>query len=199
MFWKKIPKKFEFLAKKYDGDELVALDTETSGLDPKKDEILSIAAVPIKGNEIMTSKALYLTLKPSRAIAKESVKIHKLRHCDLQGAMEPKEAIERLLHFIKNRPLVGYYLEFDVDIISRYTREFFGFKLPNRTIEVSGLYHDYKQKIIPQGFIDLRFDTILEDLDIPRFAQHNALSDAVMSALIYLKLQRRRHGKRSGF
>ncbi|MRI58040.1 MAG: DNA polymerase III subunit epsilon [Epsilonproteobacteria bacterium] len=199
MFWKKIPKEFEFLKRKYKGDELVALDTETTGLDPSKDEILSIAAVPIKGNEIMTSEALSLTLKPSGSLTKKSVTIHKLRLCDLQEGLDPKEAIEKLLHFIQNRPLLGYYLDFDVKILSRYTNELFGFKLPNPTIEVSGLYYDYKQKLIPQGYVDLRFDTILEDLDIPSFSHHNALSDAVMSALIYLKLQRRRHGKGSGF
>ena len=198
MFYKRYPKEFAFLAKRYEGEELIALDTETTGLDPKRDELLSIAAIPIQGNEVMVSKALYLLVRPKGSIDKESIKVHKLRSCDLKEAVEPKEAIERLLYFIQNRPLVGYYLEFDMKILSRYTKELFGFALPNRAIEVSGLYYDYKQKLIPQGFIDLRFDTILEDLRLPRFSHHNALSDAVMSALIYLTL-RRHYGKRSYF
>ena len=39
-------------------DEVVVFDTETTGLNPKKDEILSIGAVIVKGNKILTSKSM---------------------------------------------------------------------------------------------------------------------------------------------
>ena len=35
---------------------IYALDCETSGLNPRKDEILSISAVHIKGNKILMKK-----------------------------------------------------------------------------------------------------------------------------------------------
>ncbi len=186
--WRLQDERFDFLFDEEAAGEYVAIDTETTGLDPKSDEIISIAAIVIKGHKIITSKSLHIKIKPTKEINEESIKIHKIRHCDLQEAMEPKEAMERLLYFIKNRPLVGYYLEFDVKMINKYLERFFGFSLPNRCIEVSGLYYDYKQKIIPQGFIDLRFDTILEDLHLPKLKAHNAFNDALMSAMIFLKL-----------
>ncbi len=186
--WRLQDERFAFLFEEEATGEYVAIDTETTGLDPKSDEIISIAAIVIKGHKIITSKSLHIKIKPTKEINEESIKIHKIRHCDLQEAMEPKEAMERLLYFIKNRPLVGYYLEFDVKMINKYLERFFGFSLPNRCIEVSGLYYDFKQKIIPQGFIDLRFDTILEDLDLPKLKAHNAFNDALMSAMIFLKL-----------
>ncbi|BAF69636.1 3'-5' exonuclease [Nitratiruptor sp. SB155-2] len=194
MFWQKwfYRGEFKFLFEPYSGDEIVFIDCETTGLDPKNDEILSIACLPVKKDKILLSKALYLELKPQKDISAQSIKIHHLRACDLQGAMEPKEAIERVLYFIKNRPVAGYYVEFDVKMISKYTKKFFGFTLPNKQIEVSGLYYDYKQKAIPQGFIDLKFDTILKDLNLPKLKAHNALNDTIMSAMIYLKLIKRR-------
>ena len=181
-------KRFEFLFNEDIKKEFVAIDTETTGLNPKKDEIISIAAILIRDNKIITSRSLHIKIKPKKEIDEESIKIHKIRHCDLKEAMEPKEAMERFLYFVKNRPLVGYYLEFDIKIINRYLKNYFGFELPNRKIEVSGLYYDKKQKVIPQGFIDLRFDTILKDLNLPKFKAHNAFNDALMSALIFLKL-----------
>ena len=189
IFKKKIDKRFEFLFdKKVPYDEYVAIDCETTGLNPKKDEIISLAAVLIKDKKILLSKSLYLKIKPKSEIQKESIKIHKIRACELLDALDTKEAIERFLYFIKNRPLVGYYLEFDINMINKYTKKFFGFKLPNEKIEVSGLYYDKKQKIIPQGYIDLRFDTILKDLNIPKFSAHNAFNDALMTAMMFLKL-----------
>ena len=55
-------------------------------------------------------------------------------------------------------------------------------------IEVSEIYFDKKISLIPQGNIDLRFDTILKNYDIPNMGVHNAVNDAIMTAMIYLKL-----------
>jgi DNA polymerase-3 subunit epsilon len=100
-----------------------------------------------------------------------------------------EEAVERFLYYIGNRKLAGYYLEFDVAMINKYTKKMLGITLPNRQVEVSALYYDKKLKRIPQGNIDLRFDTILKDLSLPRLKAHNALNDAVMTAMMYLKLK----------
>ncbi|MBU1642323.1 3'-5' exonuclease, partial [bacterium] len=58
----------------------------------------------------------------------------------------------------------------------------------NKKIEISGLYFNKKIELIPQGNIDLRFDTILRDLKVPNMGQHNAVNDAIMTAMIYIKL-----------
>jgi len=55
--------------------------------------------------------------------------------------------------------------------------------------EVSAIYYDKKIATIPQGNIDLKFDTILRDLALPTLQAHDALNDAVMTAMMYLKLQ----------
>ncbi len=180
---------YEFLFDDAPEKEYVVFDTETTGLDPKKDEILSIGAVRIKENRILTSETFELFLKPSGAIDEKSITIHHIRPCDLEDAIEPLEAVGRFLEFIGSRTLVGYYLEFDVAMIERYIRPWLGISLPNDKIEVSGLYHDYKTALIPQGNIDLRFDKIMQDLKIPNMGQHNAVNDAIMTAMIFLKLQ----------
>ena len=37
--------------------------------------------------------------------------------------------------------------------------------------------------------IDLRFDSLMRDLDLPLWPAHDALNDAVMAALAFLKLR----------
>ncbi len=173
----------------YEGDEVVVFDTETTGLNTKKDEILSIGAVKVKGDRILTSQSFELFLKPSREISSESIKIHHIRPCDLENGIPPLEGAKKFLDFIGNRPLVGYYLEFDMAMMNRLVKPWLGCELPHQQIEVSGLYFDKKIALIPQGNIDLRFDTILRDLKIPRMGQHNALNDAIMTAMVYIKLK----------
>jgi len=182
-------KRFSFLFDEAHEDEIVVFDCETTGLDPKVDSIISIGAVKIKGNKILTNEAIHVFVKQKKQISHESITIHQIRHCDLEEAIDTQEAIEKFLHYIGNRKLVGYYLEFDVAMINKYTKPMFGITLPNKKEEVSAIYYDKKISTIPQGHIDLRFDTILKELDLPKLQAHDALNDAVMTAMMYVKLQ----------
>jgi DNA polymerase-3 subunit epsilon len=181
--------KYAFLFDEAPLNEYIVYDTETTGLNPKTDEILSIGAVKIKENKIITSEKFEIFVKPTKEISEESIKIHQIRNIDLQNGSEPNIALDKFLHFIGSRPLIGYYLEFDVKMINKYLKPYLGIKLPNEQIEVSGVYHDKKIKFIPEGNIDLRFDTIMKDLGLPIFGKHDAINDAIMTAMMYVKLK----------
>lgn len=181
--------RFAFLFDKPHEEEYVIYDCETTGLDPKSDDIISIGAVKIKGNKILTNEAIHIFVKQEKQISHESITIHQIRHCDLDGAVNIETAIEKFLYYVGNRTLVGYYLEFDVAMINKYVKPMFGITLPNKKEEVSEIYYDKKICTIPQGNIDLRFDTILKDLELPNLQAHDALNDAVMTAMMYIKLK----------
>jgi len=181
--------KFAFLFDETHDDEIVVFDCETTGLKPKVDDIISIGAVKIKGNKILTNEAIHIFVKQKKQISHESITIHQIRHCDLDEAIDIEEAMKIFLHYIGSRKLAGYYLEFDVAMIDKYIKPMFGITLPNKKEEVSAIYYDKKIATIPQGHIDLRFDTILNELNLPSLQAHDALNDAVMTAMMYLKLQ----------
>ena len=181
--------RFVFLFDEVHDDEIVVFDCETTGLDPKQDDIISIGAVKIKDNKIFLNDALHLYIKQEKEIDHKSITIHQIRNCDLDGAIPLREAIERFLYFIGNKTLAGYYLEFDVAMINKYTKEMLGITLPNSQVEISSIYYNKKIQTIPQGNIDLRFNTILKELSLPRLHAHDALNDAVMTAMMYLKLK----------
>jgi DNA polymerase-3 subunit epsilon len=181
--------KYLYLFDEYDGDEFICFDCETTGLDTKNDEIISIGAVIIKNNKILSSQKFEKLIKPTKDISKESIIIHKIRECDLQNAQDIDDVIDEFLQFIGNRPLVGYYLEFDMAMVNRYIKPKLGINLPNKQIEVSALYYDKKFKTTPQGNIDLRFDSILKDLNLPILKKHDAINDAIMTAMMFVKLK----------
>ena len=181
-------REFEFLFEEDSSGEYIVFDTETTGLNPKKDEILSIGAVKIKDNRILTSQTFEVYIKNSCEISSKSIEIHGIRPCDLEDAKTTEVAIKEFLNFIGSRPLIGYYLEFDVSMINKYIKPMLGITLPNSMIEVSEIYFDKTIALIPQGNIDLRFDTILQKCGVPDMGAHNAVNDAIMTAMIYLKL-----------
>ncbi|MDB5886847.1 MAG: Exonuclease, RNase and polymerase [Polaromonas sp.] len=187
--------RFRFMWDAAPSDEWVALDCETTGLNVRTDDIIALGAVRIRGNRIMTSECLELLVRPEkRRFSAESVRVHRLREQDVAQGIGADDAMRQLMHFIGSRPLVGYYLEFDVAMINRVLFPMLGMGLPQPKIEVSSLYYDYKFNQLPShargnAAIDLRFDSLMKDLDLPVWPAHDALNDAVMAALAFLKLQ----------
>jgi len=74
-------------------------------------------------------------------------------------------------------------------MINKYLKPLLGISLPNEQIEVSGIYSDYKQNLFNPIEVDLRFDAIDADLDLPILGKHDAFNDANMTAMMYVKLQ----------
>ena len=134
-------------------------------------------------------------MKPTRGVSAESVKIHRLRERDVAQGLPADEALKRLLRFIGSRPLVGYYLEFDVAMLNKVLWPMLGLGLPQPKIEVSGMYYDYRyrtsgiQRSQHHAPIDLRFATMMSTLQLPVRDAHDAINDAVMAALAFVKLR----------
>jgi len=181
--------KYEYLFEKNSDDEYICFDCETTGLNPLEDDIISIGAVLIKNNTIVSSKKFVKFVKPKTKLQEEAIKIHHIRIMDLEEAEEINDVIDEFLEFIGNRKLVGYFLEFDIAMINKYIKPKLGITLPNKAYEVSAIYHDWKIEKIPQSNIDLRFDSIMKDLEIPVLGKHDAYNDAIMTAMIFLKLK----------
>ncbi len=168
--------------------EWISIDCETSSLDPARAEILSIAAVPVRGNLIQRSQALYLKIRPRNPISPGSIPIHLLLPQHLENGLELDEAMKRLLDFIGPRPLIGYYLEFDLALLNRALRPKLGIPLPNEAIEVSGIYYD-RTVTAYRPEVDLSLTSILRELDLPDLPRHDPVNDAVLAAMIFLKLR----------
>ncbi len=180
---------FRFLFDEPPPGEAVAIDCETTGLNTRRDDIVTVAAVLIRGSRILASERFEAVVRPSAKMKAEAIKVHRLREGDVAGGRAMEEVLPELMRFIGPRPLVGYYLEFDVAMVNRHMRRMLGIELPNTRIEVSGLYYERKYGDAPPGTqVDLRFAAILADLGLPILDQHDAFGDALMTAMMYLAL-----------
>ena len=194
MLYHLVDSHFSFMYDAPPEGEFVTLDCETTGLDVRRDKIVSIGAVRIVGNRLLTSQRLELLVRPDSAMKADSVRVHRLRQSDVAQGLAPEQAMRRLLDFIGSRPLVGYFLEFDVALLNREIWPMLGVRLPQRKIEVSAMYYDFKNRQLPAhqrgGDIDLRFATMMNDLGLPLRDAHDAINDAVMAGLAFVKLRR---------
>lgn len=181
---------YAWLFHPYTGDEMVVIDTETTGLDTRSAELVSIAAVRVRGDRILTSDSLDLRLARPASLTGDSIRIHGLRGVDLANGESVEAALARLLDFVGNRPLVGWHLDFDLAILNRELRPRFGFELPNATVDVAQLWRRRLRRRHPEIDGQPRFERVAERLGVPVMGRHTALGDAVTTALMFLRLER---------
>ncbi len=180
---------YRFLFQLQDTDEAISLDCETTGFDPWVDDIISIAAIPIKGHRIFASEAYRAVVRPDAYLREQSIKVHQLRSKDLEKGRAMADVLPELLRFIGNRPIVGYWIDFDVQMLDKYVLKMLNIRLPNPQVDVCDLYYDRKYGNAPPGTqIDLRYAAILQDLKLPPLAAHDAFNDALGAAEMYVML-----------
>ncbi|MEY5097383.1 MAG: hypothetical protein RJA36_102 [Pseudomonadota bacterium] len=186
---------YRFLFDPAPPEEWVSIACATSGYDVEHDEILAVSAVRVAGRRVLGSERLELLLQPRQPVPPAALREHRLREQDLARGMTADEATPRLLQFIGSRPLLGYYLEFDIAMLDRLVRPAIGIGLPNEAIEVSSLYYAWEFDRLPpyqqqdHAAIDLRFAAMLAALDLPQRESPCPLDKAVLTALAFIKLR----------
>jgi DNA polymerase III subunit epsilon len=191
-------RQYRFLFRDQETIEAISLDCETTGFDPWVDEVVSIAAIPIRGPRILTSQAFRAIVRPETAMSARSIRVHQLREKDVEQGRPMREVLPELLRFIGARPLVGYWIDFDVRMLDKYLIEMLNIHLPNRRYDVSKLYYDRKYGNAPPGTrIDLSLASIRSDLHLPLLPQHDAFNDALSAAqmCVVLKDMAARHAR----
>jgi DNA polymerase-3 subunit epsilon len=81
----------------------------------------------------------------------------------------------------------------DRAVLNRYLPTLHGFELPNRFIEVPEMYARKKRRNIPELSLDLTFENLAKDLDVPVIGRHTALGDVISTSLILIKLSQFEH------
>lgn len=169
--------------------ELVALDVETTGLDPKSAEVLTIGAVPLRGRRVILSDRFEAVLKREGPTHAGSVRIHRLRAMDLDHGVPPAEALGRFREWLGSRPIIGYCVDFDRAVLDRGLRAGGLPALDVAAYDLRSLHRMKSRREVEDhaGLADL--DAILADAGVPPLARHTAIGDAVATALAYLALR----------
>ena len=92
-------------------DEVIVLDTETTGFDPTRCSLLEIAAIRMRGGE--TVGEFHTFVDPGLTIPPEIVELTGITQDDVEDAPCPQDAVAALAEFAGNRNLVAHNARFD--------------------------------------------------------------------------------------
>ncbi len=166
----------------------VVFDTETTGLKYKEDRILSIGGVAVTNNQIAIADSLELFLK-QEVYNPDSAAIHGILKQGSYKKVTEKEAIQQCLEFIGASILVGHHIGFDIAIINQALLRHNLGKLKNKILDTEFLYkrlvHPINNPLQEKRYT---LDELAESLKIPLQDRHTAAGDALITALIFIKI-----------
>ena len=180
-FWKEYLTKFETKPNRF-----VVLSTETSGLNPNKDVILSLGAFSVIDDGIVIKDNFEAVLLQYKFLQDNGLSNEFIIESKMLKMPEP-DAIEAFVNFIGNSILVGHHINFDSEMLNAALERLDCGRLKNEALDIDMMY----RKLMDINDKQFSLDDLSEIYKIPKSDRNSSSEDAYKIALLFLKLKSR--------
>jgi DNA polymerase III subunit epsilon len=161
----------------------VVVDVETSGLNPRRDRLLSIGAVTVEHMRAAPRAAFHAVVRNETPTTRENVAVHGLTPSRQAAGVMPEQALGEFLGFIGKAPCVAFHARFDSAVLDRALRAEFGVRLSNPWIDLAELL----PALYPEArLIHGTLDSWLGYFRLHVHVRHDAVHDASATAELLL-------------
>jgi DNA polymerase-3 subunit epsilon len=164
-----------------------AIDVETTGLDLRRDSIVSIGAACIRLGRIIGQESFYSLIRPASPISVASMRIHCLRPADLENAPTMREVGQKIAGRLAGRIVVAHAAWIERAFLSRLLREA-GAQFTAPIIDTAALARALGYARGVQAGHEPSLELLARRLSLPVYTPHHALGDAVTTATVFLAL-----------
>ena len=153
----------------------IALDLETTGLDPKTDEIIEVGLSLFDGGKVVNE--FINTVNPGKCVSDNILMLTGITQEELDKSTSITELLSEIKNFIKDKPLVGHNISFDTNFLKKY-------------LPISNYSYDTLKlsKIFLPFASSHKLSYVADYLGIPYENIHRAGDDAQLSGRVFLKL-----------
>ncbi len=172
---------------------LVALDIETTGLNPSDDGIVSIGLMPFTLRRIRPGEGFYRVLKPRWPLRSRSVTIHRITHAQIDEAPDLDTILPDILDQMAGRvPVVHYrHIERPFLDIAAQLRRHTAWRFP--VIDTMALEARWQReslwsrvkRLVGQEPVSIRLADSRARYALPPYGGHHALTDALATAELF--------------
>lgn len=180
-FWKTYLAKFDKKSNRY-----VVISTETTGMNPEKDVILSIGAFAVVDDSIFIGDSFEVILLQYKYLHDNRLSNEFIIESKMNKLAEP-EAIKAFIEFIGSSILVGHHVDFDVEMINAALEKLECGRLKNEALDIDIMH----RKLLDINNKQFSLEELCEIYKIPKSDRNSSSEDAYKIALLFLKLKSR--------
>jgi len=173
----------------------VVFDTETTGLDLRKNRLLSIAGVAMNGPEVALDDAFEVMVEQTDVGGADAAVVHGLISNDLVGGLPEDEAAARFLAFTRDSVLVAHHAAFDLRMLQKAIDVYRGAKVWSPAVDTAQLARRVEVSPLPSNEAQdaddreaYRLDSLVRRYNIEVPERHTAAGDALATALLFQRL-----------
>lgn len=168
--------------------EYLALDLETTGLNAKQDSIVSIGHLPVVDGRVRCADARHDFVRLDRSV-EQSAAIHHIRDVDLDGADSEADALDAVLRALRGRVLLVHHAPLDLRFLQSACRRHYDTPLVCRVVDTLDLARRRRTRGNHEAQDEeLRLHSLRRSYNLPRYPAHDALSDALATAELFLAM-----------
>ena len=176
----------------------VVLDSETTGLNPRTDRIISIGAVAVQHGEIVLEDSFEALLQITGNTS--AVTVHGITRDESSQGIGEREALGRFLDYVRDGVIVGHHIGHDITALNVGYERHWGIELLNRSLDTMDLTLHLERSDAFAGRERIReftLDSLCELFGVIPHDRHTAGGDAFITAQVFLRLLRlaSRHGR----
>jgi DNA polymerase III subunit epsilon len=173
------------------------IDSELTGLDPRRDAIVSLGGLRMAGGRIVLADRFYEEVQPTCALTAESIVLHGITPEDVRGRPGIGAVLEEFSAFCSTDILIGHFIEIDLGFLRVAYKKAGLPPIDNPVVDTWPLY-DWLSSRTPNDngpglprLQDRHLPALARALGVPSRAEHNALGDAFVTAQVFQRLLRR--------
>ena len=178
----------------WDAVDYLALDLETGGVDARRDPLIAVGVVPIRGGVIRVGEASASLVRPTAPIQPASMRAHQLVPRDLAAAPAVTEVAIDLARRMAGAVLILHHASLDLAFL-RAAFATAGLAWPHpRVVDTVDLLMrlERRRRLLPEAApVPLALGAARAALGLPPHDAHDALSDALATAELFLVLRHR--------
>jgi len=166
---------------------LLAVDLETTGLEPATDHILSIGAIGVDGLTVRFASAFGCLVNAGVDVGQSAV-IHQLTDDEVAAGIDLPDALDRLFDALAGRVLLAHHTAIEVGFLSAAVRGLHGIDIAIPSVDTMRLAMRAMGEEEPRRPDALRLWRLRARAGLPGYRGHDALTDALACAELYLAL-----------
>ena len=180
----------------FDKAELVCLDIETTSLDAKTADMLSIGWVLIRNGMVDLSTAETYIVRTQNGVG-ESASVHGLTDSMVSKGQARTIVLDKVIEALTGRCLVVHHARLDKDLLDRLCNEHYGEKLLVPVVDTLAIEHRRRtRRHHVNEHQSLRLADLRKAYNLPWYSAHNCLTDAIATAELLIAMVVT-HGDRS--
>ena len=172
---------------------VTVLDTELTGLADRRDDIVSIGALRMRGGLIRVGDTFQALVKPGAVLDGRTVVVHRITPSQLEEMPPIDEVLPSFLGYLEGTILVGHCIAIDLAFLNRDARRLALTSIRNRAVDTLALYGWLRRRAAEHPAFALEvtapslFD-LARAFEIHVEAAHSAIGDAYVTAQLLQRL-----------